>query len=142
MLSCRCRSHYVHSCFLDDLLYTGNSCWPFSLEFPPSSCQIYLLLHCLQIQSKNSPFLWCKHLWPLTISIHALLIRHNHVDFCTLKLYYISIILCYYVYWHVISIMLLCLLTCYQTSDLSTLMVFGWSVIHWKLLSDQWLATI
>jgi len=37
--------------------------------------------------SKNSPFLWCKHLWPLAISIHALLIWHNHVDFCILKLY-------------------------------------------------------
>jgi len=24
-------------------------------------------LHCLQIQSKNSSFLWCKHFWPLTI---------------------------------------------------------------------------
>jgi len=31
--------------------------WPFSMEFPPSSSQIYRLLPCLQIQSKNSPFL-------------------------------------------------------------------------------------
>jgi len=29
----------------------------FSLEFPPSSSQIYQLLHCIQIQFKNSPFL-------------------------------------------------------------------------------------
>jgi len=61
----------------------------FSLEFPPSSYQIYRFLNCLQIQSKNSPFLWCKHLWPLAISIHVPLIGHiNHVDFCILKLYY------------------------------------------------------
>jgi len=40
----------------------------------PSSSPIYRLLHCLQIQSKNAPFLWCKHLWSLAISIHALLI--------------------------------------------------------------------
>jgi len=33
----------------------------------PSSSQIYRLSHCLQIQSKNSPFLGCKHFWPLTI---------------------------------------------------------------------------
>jgi len=30
------------------------TCWPFPLEFPPSSSQIYRHLHCLQIQSKNS----------------------------------------------------------------------------------------
>jgi len=41
--------------------------WPFSLEFPDSSSQIYQLLHCLQIQSKPPPFLWCTHFWPLTI---------------------------------------------------------------------------
>jgi len=36
----------------------------------PSSSQIYRLLHCLQIQN-NSPFLWCKQLWPLAfISTH------------------------------------------------------------------------
>jgi len=46
-----------------------STCWPFPLEFPPSSPQIYRLLHCLQIQSKNAPILWCKHLWPLAISI-------------------------------------------------------------------------
>jgi len=58
---------------------------------PPSSSKIYRLLHCLQIQSKNSPFLWwIQHLWPLAIHIHALLIRHNHVDFLCLE-----IILCY-----------------------------------------------
>jgi len=57
--------------------------WPFSLKFPPSSSHVYRLVHCLQIQSKNSPFLWCKHLWPLAISIHALLIRHNPVDFAS-----------------------------------------------------------
>jgi len=44
-----------------------STCWPFSLELSPSSSQIYQLLYCLQIQSKNSPFLWCKHFWPLTI---------------------------------------------------------------------------
>jgi len=44
-----------------------STCWHFSLEFPPSSSQIYRLLHCHQIQSKNSPFLWCKHIWPLTV---------------------------------------------------------------------------
>jgi len=32
--------------------------WPFSLKFPSSSSQIYRLVHCLQIQAKNSPFLW------------------------------------------------------------------------------------
>jgi len=42
-------------------------CWPFPLEFHPSSSQIYRLLHSLQIQSNNSPFLWCEHLWPLAI---------------------------------------------------------------------------
>jgi len=35
--------------------------------FPPTSFEIYQLLHCLQIQSKNSPFLWCKQFWRLTI---------------------------------------------------------------------------
>jgi len=70
-----------------------STCWPFPLEFPPSSSQIYIyrLLHCLQIKSKNSPFLWCTYLWPLAISIHALLIWHNHVNFCILKLYYVML---------------------------------------------------
>jgi len=68
----------------------------FSLEHPSSSSQVYRLLHCFQIQSKNSSFLWCKHLRPQAISIHALLIRHNHVDCCVLKLYYVM--LYYYVY--------------------------------------------
>jgi len=67
------------------------SCWLSPLKFPPSSSQIYRLLHCLQIQSENATFLWCKHLWPLAIDIHALLIRHNHVDFCVLKLYYVML---------------------------------------------------
>jgi len=58
-----------------------------------SSSQIYRLIQCLPIQSKNSTFLWCKHLWPLAVSIQALLIRHNHLDFCVLKLYYVM--LCY-----------------------------------------------
>jgi len=44
-----------------------STCWPFSLEFPPSSSRIYRLFHCLQIQSKNSPILLCKPLWPTTI---------------------------------------------------------------------------
>jgi len=61
------------------------------LKFPPSSSQIYRLSHCFQIQSKNSPFLWCKHLWPLAISIRALVIRHYHVYICVLKLYYIML---------------------------------------------------
>jgi len=52
-----------------------STCWPFPLEFPHSSSRIYRLLYCHQIQSKNSPFLWCKHLWPLAISIHMLLMR-------------------------------------------------------------------
>jgi len=43
---------------------------------------------------KTHHFLWCKHLWPLAISVPALLIRHSHVDFCVLKLYYV-IMLCY-----------------------------------------------
>jgi len=38
------------------------TCWPFSLEFSLSSFQLYRLLHCLQIQSKNSPFPRGKHL--------------------------------------------------------------------------------
>jgi len=73
-----------------------SKCWPFPLEYPPSSSQIYRLLHCLQIKSKISPFLWCKRLWLLASYIHALLIRHNHVDFCVLKLYYVMLcsILC------------------------------------------------
>jgi len=62
-----------------------STCWPFPLEFPPSSSQIYRLLHCLQIQSKNSPFLWCKHLWPLAIYIRALLIS-------ILKLYFVMLL--------------------------------------------------
>jgi len=33
-----------------------STCWPFSLEFSPSSSQIYRLLHCLQIQSKIITF--------------------------------------------------------------------------------------
>jgi len=68
-----------------------STCWLFPLEFPPSSSRIYRLLRCLQIQSKNSPFLWCKHLWPPAIYIHELLIRHNHVDFCVLKLHYVML---------------------------------------------------
>jgi len=63
-----------------------STCWPFPLEFPPLSSQIYRLSHCLQIPSKNSPFLW-----PLTISIQALLIRHINVDFGVLKLYYVML---------------------------------------------------
>jgi len=47
----------------------------------------------LQIQSKNSPVPWCKYLWPLAISIRALLIRYNHVDFASWN--YISPMLCY-----------------------------------------------
>jgi len=35
--------------------------------------------------------LQCKHLWPIALSIHALLIQHNHVDFCVLKLYYVML---------------------------------------------------
>jgi len=81
-------SYQHYSCLL-----WFSTCWPFPLEFPPSSSQIYRLLHCLQIQSKYSPFLFCKHLWPLAIYIHALLIRHSHVDFSVLKLYYV--LLCY-----------------------------------------------
>jgi len=68
-----------------------STCWPFPMEFPPSLSKIYWLLHCLQIQSKNSPFLCWKHIWPPVISIHALLIRHNHVDFCALKFYYVHL---------------------------------------------------
>jgi len=63
-----------------------STCWPFPLEFPPSLSQICRLLHCLQSQSKNSTLPRGKHLWPLTISIHALLTRHNNVDFCVFKL--------------------------------------------------------
>jgi len=66
-----------------------STCWPFSSEFLSSLSEIYRLLHCLQIQSKSSPFLWSKYLWPLAISIHSLLIRH--VDYCILKLYYIML---------------------------------------------------
>jgi len=40
---------------------------------------------------QNLPFLWCKHLRPLAIYIHALLILHNQVDFCVLKLYYVML---------------------------------------------------
>jgi len=47
----------------------------------------------LQKQSRNSSFLWCKHLWPLAIYIHVLLIRHNHVDFCVLILCYVMLCL-------------------------------------------------
>jgi len=66
-----------------------STCWPFSLESPSSSSLIYHLLHCLQIQSKNSRFLW--YLWPLKISIHVLLIQHNQVDLCILKLCYVML---------------------------------------------------
>jgi len=45
-----------------------------ALPFGIHSLIIYRLLYCLQIQSKNLHFLWCKHLWPLAISINALLI--------------------------------------------------------------------
>jgi len=69
------------------------------LEFPPSSSQIYRLLHFLQIQSKNSPFLWCKHLWLLAITIHALLIRHNQVDL------HLGVILCYVMLGYVMFIL-------------------------------------
>jgi len=65
----------------------------------PSSSQIYPLLHCLQIQFKIRLFSEASisGQFPLTIlSMHALLIRHNHVDFCVLKLYYIM--LCYVLY--------------------------------------------
>jgi len=75
------------------LVSRGFRYWPFPLKFPPSSSQINRLRHCLQIQSKNSPFLWCNHLWPSAISIHEFRIQNNHVDFCVLKLYYVT--LCY-----------------------------------------------
>jgi len=64
---------------------------PFPLKSPSSSSQIYRYLHGLQIKSKNSPFLRCKHLWHLAIYIHVLQIRHNHVDFGVLKLYYVML---------------------------------------------------
>jgi len=68
-----------------------STCWPFPLEFPASSSQIYRLLHCLQIQSKNSLSLRCKHLCPLAI-YHELLIRVRHNSwFCVLKLYYVML---------------------------------------------------
>jgi len=66
----RSASHnlFSHPYRLCSWLSWFSTCWPFSLEFPPSSSsEIYRLLHCLRIQSKNSPFLWYKHLWPLTI---------------------------------------------------------------------------
>jgi len=57
---------------------------------PPSSSEIHLLLHCLQIQSKT-------RLFAPNNSIHALLIRHNHIDFSVFKWYYI--ILCHVMLW-------------------------------------------
>jgi len=52
------------------------------------------LLHCLQIQSKNSPVvLWCKHLRPLAISIHAHMIRNKSCWLLRLEiiLYYVML---------------------------------------------------
>jgi len=74
---CLPQSPLPTSCQHYSCLSWFSTYWLFRLEFPPSSSQIYRLLHCLQIQSKISPFLWCKYLWPLAISIHAVLIGHK-----------------------------------------------------------------
>jgi len=97
-----------------------STCWPFSLAFPPSSSQIYQLLHGLQIQSKNSPFLQYKHLWLLTNSNQALKIRHNHVDLCALKLYYVM--LCFTVLSYLVCIHLGYLMT--DISDINQASLF------------------
>jgi len=62
-------SHQLRSASLNLLSISSCSClswfsthWPFSLAFPASSSQICRLLQCLQVQSKNSPFLWREHL--------------------------------------------------------------------------------
>jgi len=69
-------------------------CRPFSLEFPSSSSQIYRLLHCFQIKSKNSHFLRCKHFWPLTILPTRFWFDIIMLIFCVLKLLY------YYYYYY------------------------------------------
>jgi len=85
-----------------------STCWPFSLVFSPSSSQIYLLLYCLQIQSKNSPFLWCKYIWPL-------IILSTHFWFDIIMLIFASwnyIIICYAMLCYVMSAS--CNVTCVQ----------------------------
>jgi len=67
-----------------------STCWPFSLEFPSSSSQIYRLLHCLQSQFKTPLSMVQASLAPNN-SIHTHLILHNHVDFCVLKLCYVML---------------------------------------------------
>jgi len=65
--------------------HAGPSLWN-SLPHHLRSTDSYTVI---KSNLKTQNFLWCKHLWPLAISIHALQIRHNHVDFCVLKLYYV-----------------------------------------------------
>jgi len=67
--------------------HAGLSLWN-SLPHHLRSTDSYTVL---KSNLKNSPFLQCMHLWPLAIYIHVLLIRHNHVYFCVLKLYYVML---------------------------------------------------
>jgi len=46
----------VSTMLLTLVLVNMLHCWPFSLQLPLSSAQIYRLLHCLQIKSKTHLF--------------------------------------------------------------------------------------
>jgi len=76
------------------------------------SLPYHLYPHCHQIQSKNSPFLF---LAPYN-SIHAILNRHNHVDFA-----YNRIMLCYVMLVILLNIpVMYIVLTCTQWYTIST----------------------
>jgi len=98
-----------------------------ALEFPPSSSQIYRLLHCLQIQSRNHLFFGASILWPQTISVHVLLIRHIMLMFASwnyVMLYYthkharlcmcvhMYVYVCMYVYVYMYVCVYICIYNC------------------------------